>query len=270
MIPASGRLRQAIVDRRLTHPDDEGLNRHVSNAIARHSRRGWRIDRPGPRRARRRGDRARDGGRPRRSGRACGRATRLRLARRHPCARDVQHPHRSLDHSAPTASRVPADVAVARRRDAPQMPAAKPSKNDVTLFPSVTTATLTTTASGAGRARIRRATALVPLRWIGDHRAEDTRALRITSLLVPIAADSRTAEAAGARPACGHVPLQPYALLEQRTMVRGGGDGSVPGGRLHSHLPCRKQPLCARAERAAGRSLLYPVKPGGDHNVQPQ
>ena len=71
MIPASGRLHQAIVDRRLRHPDDEGLNWHVSNGIARRSRRVWRIDRPGGR-ARRRGDRARDGGRPRRSRRARG------------------------------------------------------------------------------------------------------------------------------------------------------------------------------------------------------
>jgi hypothetical protein len=38
-----------VVERRLTLPDDPELARHVSDAIARHSRRGWRIDKPNPR-----------------------------------------------------------------------------------------------------------------------------------------------------------------------------------------------------------------------------
>src|SRR5262249_40370246 len=47
LIPASKRLYDCILDRRLMHPDDERLNAHVHAAIARHSRRGWRIDRRG-------------------------------------------------------------------------------------------------------------------------------------------------------------------------------------------------------------------------------
>lgn len=46
MIPASARLHGAIVEQRLTLPDDPELARHASEAIARHSRRGWRIDKP--------------------------------------------------------------------------------------------------------------------------------------------------------------------------------------------------------------------------------
>jgi hypothetical protein len=34
---------------RLTLPDDAELARHASEAIARHNRRGWRIDKPNPR-----------------------------------------------------------------------------------------------------------------------------------------------------------------------------------------------------------------------------
>jgi phage terminase large subunit-like protein len=49
MIPASARLHAAIVERRITLPDDAELARHASDAIARHSRRGWRIDKPNPR-----------------------------------------------------------------------------------------------------------------------------------------------------------------------------------------------------------------------------
>ncbi|MEJ7826311.1 MAG: hypothetical protein WKF48_12830 [Solirubrobacteraceae bacterium] len=49
MIPASQRLHAAIVERRLTLPDDPQLARHATNTIARHSRRGWRIDKPNPR-----------------------------------------------------------------------------------------------------------------------------------------------------------------------------------------------------------------------------
>ena len=49
MIPASARLHAAIVEQRLILPDDPELARHASDAIARHSRRGWRIDKPSPR-----------------------------------------------------------------------------------------------------------------------------------------------------------------------------------------------------------------------------
>lgn len=44
MIPASERLYQAIVEGKLTVPGDPVFARHVADAIARHSRRGWRID----------------------------------------------------------------------------------------------------------------------------------------------------------------------------------------------------------------------------------
>lgn len=44
MIPASARLHAAIVERRLTLPDDAEFAKHAANAIAKHSRRGWRID----------------------------------------------------------------------------------------------------------------------------------------------------------------------------------------------------------------------------------
>jgi phage terminase large subunit-like protein len=49
MIPGSARLHAAIVEQRLTLPDDPELARHAAEAIARHSRRGWRIDKPNPR-----------------------------------------------------------------------------------------------------------------------------------------------------------------------------------------------------------------------------
>jgi phage terminase large subunit-like protein len=44
MIPASQALYDAVVERRLTHPNDPRLNAHVAAAVARHTRRGWRID----------------------------------------------------------------------------------------------------------------------------------------------------------------------------------------------------------------------------------
>jgi phage terminase large subunit-like protein len=44
MIPACERLYDAVVHKRLVHPDDPDLNAHVHAAIARHSRRGWRLD----------------------------------------------------------------------------------------------------------------------------------------------------------------------------------------------------------------------------------
>jgi len=46
MIPASARLHAAIVEQRLTLPDGPELARHASDAVARHSRRGWRVDKP--------------------------------------------------------------------------------------------------------------------------------------------------------------------------------------------------------------------------------
>jgi phage terminase large subunit-like protein len=44
MIPASQRLYEAIIERRLVHSDDPRLNAHVAATVARHGRRGWRID----------------------------------------------------------------------------------------------------------------------------------------------------------------------------------------------------------------------------------
>jgi phage terminase large subunit-like protein len=44
MIAASERLYDVIVQRRLVHPDDPELNAHVHAAVAKHSRRGWRLD----------------------------------------------------------------------------------------------------------------------------------------------------------------------------------------------------------------------------------
>ena len=49
MIPASATLHAAIVEQRLVLPDDAQLARHAADAIARHSRRGWRIDKPNAR-----------------------------------------------------------------------------------------------------------------------------------------------------------------------------------------------------------------------------
>jgi phage terminase large subunit-like protein len=45
-IPASARLRDAIVRQRLVLPDDPELRRHAANAIARHKPRGWKIEAP--------------------------------------------------------------------------------------------------------------------------------------------------------------------------------------------------------------------------------
>jgi len=44
MIPASDRLYRAVVEQRLTLPDNPELRAHAHAAIARHSRRGWRLD----------------------------------------------------------------------------------------------------------------------------------------------------------------------------------------------------------------------------------
>lgn len=46
MIPASERLYDAIVHGNLVHPDDPELNRHIHAAVAKQSRRGWRLERP--------------------------------------------------------------------------------------------------------------------------------------------------------------------------------------------------------------------------------
>jgi phage terminase large subunit-like protein len=44
MVPASDRLYRAIVEKRVILPDSEELRQHAAAAIAKHSRRGWRID----------------------------------------------------------------------------------------------------------------------------------------------------------------------------------------------------------------------------------
>lgn len=49
MVPASLRLHAAIVERRLVLPDDDELAQHAAHTIAKHSRRGWRIDKASPR-----------------------------------------------------------------------------------------------------------------------------------------------------------------------------------------------------------------------------
>jgi phage terminase large subunit-like protein len=44
MIPACERLYDAVVHKRLVHPDDGELSSHVHAAVAKHSRRGWRLE----------------------------------------------------------------------------------------------------------------------------------------------------------------------------------------------------------------------------------
>jgi phage terminase large subunit-like protein len=44
MIPASERLHRAVIEGRITHPNDPKLNAHVANAIAKDTPRGWRLD----------------------------------------------------------------------------------------------------------------------------------------------------------------------------------------------------------------------------------
>jgi len=46
MVPASDRLYQAVTQQRLTLPDNDELRQHMANTIARHNRRGWRLDEP--------------------------------------------------------------------------------------------------------------------------------------------------------------------------------------------------------------------------------
>jgi phage terminase large subunit-like protein len=49
VIPASQRLYDAVINEKLVLPDLPELAQHAAGAIAKHSRRGWRIDRPNPR-----------------------------------------------------------------------------------------------------------------------------------------------------------------------------------------------------------------------------
>ncbi len=49
MVPASIRLHAAITEGRLTLPDDAQLASHAAHTVAKHSRRGWRIDKANPR-----------------------------------------------------------------------------------------------------------------------------------------------------------------------------------------------------------------------------
>jgi phage terminase large subunit-like protein len=44
MLPASAALHRAIVEGRIHHPNHPKLNEHVAAAVAKHGRRGWRID----------------------------------------------------------------------------------------------------------------------------------------------------------------------------------------------------------------------------------
>lgn len=44
MVPASEKLYAAIVEKRLTHPNDPTLNEHVARAVAKETPRGWRLD----------------------------------------------------------------------------------------------------------------------------------------------------------------------------------------------------------------------------------
>lgn len=44
MVPASSRLYAAIVEQRVVLPNHAEMRQHAAAAIARHSRRGWRID----------------------------------------------------------------------------------------------------------------------------------------------------------------------------------------------------------------------------------
>jgi len=46
LVPASQRLRDAIVQQRLTLPDDRTLALHAANAVRREGRRGWRLEKP--------------------------------------------------------------------------------------------------------------------------------------------------------------------------------------------------------------------------------
>ena len=49
MVPASAVLYDAITEKRITLPPDAALAQHAAGAIAKQSRRGWRIDKPNSR-----------------------------------------------------------------------------------------------------------------------------------------------------------------------------------------------------------------------------
>ena len=44
MAPASEKLYAAVIEKRLRHPNDKELNRHIAHCIARETPRGWRLD----------------------------------------------------------------------------------------------------------------------------------------------------------------------------------------------------------------------------------
>src|SRR5215211_7004481 len=46
MVPTSARLHRAVVEKKLIVPDDNELRQQAANTIARHSRRGWNLDKP--------------------------------------------------------------------------------------------------------------------------------------------------------------------------------------------------------------------------------
>jgi hypothetical protein len=46
MIPASARPHAAVTEHRLQLPDLDELHVHAAKSIARHGRRGWRLDKP--------------------------------------------------------------------------------------------------------------------------------------------------------------------------------------------------------------------------------
>jgi hypothetical protein len=49
MVPASAVLFDAIIERRITLPPSPELAQHAAGAIAKQSRRGWRVDKPNQR-----------------------------------------------------------------------------------------------------------------------------------------------------------------------------------------------------------------------------
>ena len=124
MMPASAVLFDAITEQRITLPRSPELAQHAAGAIAKHSRRGWRIDKPNCARPHRRRDRPVHGRRPSREparARPAGRVDLVlrpcldcgRLAQRSRCRicqtrRDRTNPYAQPDVAA----------AVLRRREA--------------------------------------------------------------------------------------------------------------------------------------------------------
>jgi hypothetical protein len=49
VVPTSQRLYDAVINEKIVLPDLPELAQHAAGAIAKHSRRGWRINRPNPR-----------------------------------------------------------------------------------------------------------------------------------------------------------------------------------------------------------------------------